>query len=432
MAQNKALVSALKEYALPLKTTEPLQPMDELHFLKDYLKDKSVISLGEATHGTKEFFQMKHRILRYLVEEMGYRVFVMEANQPECMAINDYIMYGKGDPAKALMGIYFWTWNTNEVLDIIKWMKNYNIDKADADKVKFYGCDMQTAKVAAELVAKELDRLQIDYNRFQYLLDTLSKSETKLYLRDSTELVRLQHQATELYEYVDEYKAAFISKTDTRVFEQHRQHIAILLQALTLRAYDNSQYRDSCMAINIKWISEHEHTDKIAVWAHNGHISKTTIYNGRSGYQMGYWIEQLFPNKYYAIGFDFHEGGFRAMQDPTLSEKRGEKRQVVNCTIKKTVSKSTDNVYHKVNADIFYLDYKKASEHPLIQTFLSSPINTKIIGAIFEPKWEKSYYHLITPKEYYDATIFVNTTTAAVPTKYYNDYVAKKRQEAND
>lgn len=432
MAQNKALVSALKEYALPLKTTEPMQPMDELHFLKDYLKNKSVISLGEATHGTKEFFQMKHRILRYLVEEMGYRVFVMEANQPECMAINDYIMYGKGDPAEALMGIYFWTWNTNEVLDMIKWMRNYNIGKADADKVKFYGCDMQTAKVAAELVVKELDRLQIDYNRFQNLLDTLSKSETKLYLRDSTELVRLQHLARELYEYVDEYKAAFISKTDTRVFEQHRQHIAILLQALTLRAYDNSQYRDSCMAINIKWISEHEHTDKIAVWAHNGHISKTTIYNGRSGYQMGYWIEQLFPNQYYAIGFDFHEGSFRAMQDPTLSEQRGEKRQVVNCTIKKTIKNAIDNVYHKLDTDIFYLDYKKASEHPLIQTFLSTPINTKIIGAIFEPKWQKSYYHLITPKEYYDATIFVNTTTAAVPTKYYNDYVAKKRKEAND
>ena len=68
--------------------------------------------MGEATHGTHEFFQLKHRMLEFLVERMGFTVFGIEANWPESLAVNDYVLNGNGDPAKALAGFYFWTWNT--------------------------------------------------------------------------------------------------------------------------------------------------------------------------------------------------------------------------------------------------------------------------------------------------------------------------------
>jgi hypothetical protein len=72
--------------------------------------------MGEATHGSREFFQMKHRMLEFLAEKMGFTVFAIEANWPESLAVNDFVLNGEGDPAVALAGMYFWTWNTEEVL----------------------------------------------------------------------------------------------------------------------------------------------------------------------------------------------------------------------------------------------------------------------------------------------------------------------------
>ncbi|MBZ0099596.1 MAG: erythromycin esterase family protein, partial [Taibaiella sp.] len=105
-AQNKELIKALKQHAHPIATATPLSDNSDLTFLKDVLKDKTVIGLGEATHGTREFFQMKHRLVKFLVEEMGYRQFAIESNFAECMAINDYVRDGIGDPEMALRGIY--------------------------------------------------------------------------------------------------------------------------------------------------------------------------------------------------------------------------------------------------------------------------------------------------------------------------------------
>jgi erythromycin esterase len=62
-------------------------------------------------------------MLEFLVERMGFTVFGIEANWPESLAINDYVLNGNGDPAEALAGLYFWTWNTKEVLDMIQWMR---------------------------------------------------------------------------------------------------------------------------------------------------------------------------------------------------------------------------------------------------------------------------------------------------------------------
>jgi erythromycin esterase-like protein len=112
------------------------------------------VSLGEATHGTREFFQLKHRMLEYLATEMGFTIFSIEANMPEAYRLNDYVLKGEGDPARLLSGMYFWTWNTEEVLDMIKWMREFN--QSGKGRVEFTGFDMQTPNVAAEIAAKFL------------------------------------------------------------------------------------------------------------------------------------------------------------------------------------------------------------------------------------------------------------------------------------
>ncbi len=435
-AQKNELAQAIKQQAHPLTTTSPLQPMDDLAFLKEVTQNKTVIGLGEATHGTKDFFTMKHRLLKYFVEERGYRIFAIEASMPECVAINDYVMYGKGDPAEALFGIYFWTWNTNEVLDMIRWMRSYNEGKPDDEKVKFYGFDMQHTIVAAKNVMEDLDKVKIKYDRYKPLLDSLSQqSSRKYYKKGKDTLLNLCRQLEELSQYTDRYKADFIERASIKDYEQHYQNLTILSQALISKTFKRDSYRDSCMALNIKWISEQEQTDKIIVWAHNGHVAKAKIFKTKDGYQMGYWLKQLFSNKYYAINFDFREGSFRAMQRlPNMNKKLMKKlpEGVVNCHIHKKTNHSTDYIFHETDLPLFYLDYKTASTDTLVAQFLSTQIKLKYIGAAFIPKYELKYYFDVVLKDYYDATIFINTTTAAIPTEYYTEkikeYYAKKKE----
>ena len=87
-------------------------PNEGLAFLRDIVGDARIVALGENTHGARDFFEMKARILRFLVEEMGFNTFAIEASWPESRRLDRYVRTGEGDPVKLLSGLYFWTWNT--------------------------------------------------------------------------------------------------------------------------------------------------------------------------------------------------------------------------------------------------------------------------------------------------------------------------------
>ena len=91
----------LRENAIPFDTTDPNSDFEDLMPLKPLIGDARIVALGEATHGTHEFFEMKHRMLRFLVEEMGFNIFAMEASWAETNLINDYVRTGQGDPASS-------------------------------------------------------------------------------------------------------------------------------------------------------------------------------------------------------------------------------------------------------------------------------------------------------------------------------------------
>lgn len=115
-------------------------PPDDLQFLPELVGDARIVSLGEGTHGTRDFFEMKARILRFLVEEMGFNTFAIEATCPEARLLDRYVRTGEGNPARLLAGLYFWTWNTEAVLEMIEWMRAHN--EAGGD-IGFHGFDMQ-------------------------------------------------------------------------------------------------------------------------------------------------------------------------------------------------------------------------------------------------------------------------------------------------
>ena len=103
---------------------------------------------------------MKHRLIEFLASELRFSIFSIEANMPEAYRLNDYVLHGTGDPKALLQGMYFWTWNTEEVLAMIEWMRQFNA--AGKSRIQFTGFDMQTIRVAVGIVDEFLHKVDAD------------------------------------------------------------------------------------------------------------------------------------------------------------------------------------------------------------------------------------------------------------------------------
>jgi erythromycin esterase-like protein len=140
----------LLENAIEFETAEAGHGFDDLEPLREVIGEARIVALGETTHGTREHFQMKHRLMEYLASEMGFTIFSIEASTPEAYRVNEHVLEGKGDPKSLIGGMYFWTWNTLEVLAMVEWMREFN--EAGRGPIHFTGFDMQTPDVAMQIV----------------------------------------------------------------------------------------------------------------------------------------------------------------------------------------------------------------------------------------------------------------------------------------
>src|SRR5215475_14631558 len=148
------IVAWLKANTIPLATTEPGSGFNDIEFLRAAIGDARIVSLGEATHATREFFQLKHRVIEYCVAELGFTMVAFEANYGSTLAVNDYVLGGKGSAAEVVAGMGFWIWNTQEVVALVEWIRAWNI--AHDRKVTFHGFDMQTCRVAGQHLLRYL------------------------------------------------------------------------------------------------------------------------------------------------------------------------------------------------------------------------------------------------------------------------------------
>lgn len=160
-ADQQPVVEWIAAHAVRLQTPAAGHGFADMQPLKKMIGDARIVSLGEATHGTREFFQLKHRMLEFLATEMGFTIFSIEANMPEAYRLNDFVLNGNGDPAKLIKGMYFWTWDTQEVLDMVLWMREFN--KFGKGRVQFTGFDMQTPDVAEAIVSDFVAGADRDY-----------------------------------------------------------------------------------------------------------------------------------------------------------------------------------------------------------------------------------------------------------------------------
>jgi len=313
---DEIVIDWLKKNAIPIKSVEAGNGFADLQPLKRILADARVVGLGEATHGTREFFQFKHRMVEFLVREMNFSVFAIEANYSGCLKINDYVTGGKVSRVEALQNLGFDVLKTEEVAALVDWLRAYNQTAPPERKVRFYGFDMQYMELS-EALPEYL--LRVAPEKAQELTETLTKlRETKQAARGGAKenLKALLPEVDKLIRYFILQEANFINKTSRAEYEQNLRSLRLSFQdADVLLSNEYDEARDRYMAENILYLLNREPAGtRIAVWAHNYHISTGEIPSpgGIAGKFMGAFLRQQLSGGYYALGFAFSEGSFQS------------------------------------------------------------------------------------------------------------------------
>ncbi|MEO8034718.1 MAG: erythromycin esterase family protein, partial [Acidobacteriota bacterium] len=394
LGEPAAVAEWIRSAAIPLRTVDPLSDDDDLQPLGALVGDAHVVSLGEATHGTREFFQLKHRIIRYLVEKKGFTVFGIEATFPGTMAVENYVLGGDVTIDRALQGLQFWTWRTDEVRDLIEWMRTWN--STHPRKVHFRGIDMQDGQGEIRYIRQYLQRqdplLSVAlFAPLRPLLD--SQKYTAL---PEAEKGRVIEAIDALAARIDATPAP--SRDTAWVFAHHAVDTLRQTERSAHSARDRYSVRDQSMAENAKWFLDQEAKGaKMVLWAHNGHVAGES-YPAATGGSMGVHLRRLYGADVVTLGFAFHRGTFRAMRADggPFDDNRVEPSAVA----------TFDNALSAAGLPLFLLDLRTAKG--VASDWLRSPLRSRSIGAVFDTKAPPTAY-LVTmkPLRSFDAVLFV-------------------------
>jgi erythromycin esterase len=422
-ALRQAIAGELRARAIPFTTVMPGAGFADLAALDRVVGDARIVALGEASHGTAEFFRMKHRLFEYLVEKKGFTVFAFEANWPVVEIADRYVKTGEGSAAAALREIGFWVWATEEVRELIEWMRAYNAVPGRAKLLSFTGFDMQSPGAAAKCVIDAFDRLGApqaetfkrlyDGTGDMYLrMDPLSLDPSKA--MPDAEKARLRANVAEALKLVDRSREALLRTMTPAEYARVRQCAAVVVQGSlpgAVKGPDMFNARDEAMAANVKWLAEEAFPgEKIALWAHNAHIAGMSFAPGQVKV-MGEYLRQTFGEGIRVLGFTFDRGDVRAVR-----MKQG-KIDGPPTAMKVPTAKagSVEDVLLTVGLPRFVLDLRGVAPAGKLGTWLNAPQVMRLVEAVYDPDNAAAAYTTVVLPKAFDALIYIEDTTASVP-----------------
>lgn len=388
---------------------------DEIKDFSSYAKDVEditlsdevrVVALGEATHGNKEFQELKLDVFAHLVETTDVRAFAIEGDFGSCMIANDYIVHDIGTAENAVKNLGFEIYRTDEMLELVQWMHDYNQGAKEDDKVRFYGFDMQRNEATRE--------------RIQSFYDVVAKEKGSDYAKrweegygtgdgslSSESVTALKELVDEMIADMESQRDVYIKMTDEETHAYALQSATCLLQHLGLHDTSSgyqgyADLRDQYMAENVRWILDREENvygTKLMIAGHNGHVARVV----NSAYtNMGSHLAEEFGESYYVIGTDFYKTNCSI----ATKEARENYKFCSDDPLAKVVGDMDENRY--------FLDFKEAKASEELSALLDSNMPTGSLGESYSflMKFVKTSYQLrIPPAKLYDGMIFVYETT---------------------
>ncbi|MFI2410222.1 erythromycin esterase family protein [Streptomyces sp. NPDC018947] len=380
-------VRALEKAAHPLRSTEPGKNTADLRELGSMIGDAKVVGLGEATHGSHEFFAMKERVFRYLVEEKGFTTFALEMSWSSGLQIDDYLQTGKGDPREiAKEALADSPWEREEFVSLIEWMRDYN-SRHPGRTVHFMGDDLNAPSMDEAFFGRVTGYVQQHHPEALPKLNELYTGLRPMndfldYLRKPlTERQQLATKAQQALELVSSQKG---SGEAFAWSEQNARSIAQTAKFLTINPDDPDslpmfqRFRDEVMAQNVSWWQQRT-GQKILLSAHNDHVAYASSMPELYPKTQGSFLRDTMGKNYLPIGFTFNQGSF-------LSKDTAIGGDWKKFTVDAAKPGSNEHTLDQVRYRDFYLDLRNAPAPA--RDWLNAARPTLNVGTLFptEPR----------------------------------------------
>ncbi len=364
--------------------------------------EAKIFGFGETTHQGKEFFDIKSKFFKYLVENKEVKVFIMEDSYTSEVGINDWISGGKGNAETIANNFTIGFWSCKEIVDLLEWMRSYNQNKPKDEQIRFYGMDIQNVKNSNQEIRDLVKKYNIPVSE-KLLLIADKCTEKKVDYMKSNNWADLQiPKLTEIESILVDFKKG----TKNEYHDDFDSTIRALNYLIKYTYYvqnNYSQTRDLKMFENAKWIIENKcKNGKAFIWAHNEHINNKGFgnYSKRNIYNLGRYLKEHYKNDYYSVGFDFGKGT-QAGYFSTNDEKTSWKKVELNKPFAKTYAETLIEAKH----EIYFIDMSKALEETSSNFFKKKAKQIVAGGGGFNPKKNNLYQKKFS--EMYDGLIFV-------------------------
>lgn len=376
--KTQNILSNLNEIIKPIKTLNADSSFEDLNFLKEILIDKEIITLGEVTHGTREVFDYKDRLVRFFVTNLEYKAIAFESDFIALEKIDDYIN-GKTVRLRNLSGTPLHIDN----MKMIEWLKNYNLSLSEENKVHVYGLEARGFNNISAKILETFKDLNIIDKKILERLKATSYSEIK---REDINLLQIT---------VENLRKA----TNNSL---HHHYLNLLAQNADGFYEKKIGVRDEYMSKNASWIKDKTSNNKLIVWAHNGHVAKTALYNKPS---LGNFLFEKYKSKYFVVATDFNHG-------EVLVRKYAKNKSPENFAPLYYPEVNSDKAYEyyfkQCKVKNFIIDVSSSNNNSILESFLSKPKDMRMIGAESFPVNKK-----LSIKENFDLIVFFNKTTSS-------------------
>jgi erythromycin esterase-like protein len=407
--------------------------------------EKRFVLIGEASHGTHDFYDIRAQITKRLIDEKGFTAVIVEADWPDAYRVNRYVRGVDDDHSadEALSGFKrfpTWMWRNRDVVDFVEWLRgrNRSIPRGQS-KAGFYGMDLYSMYTSIEEVLQYLDRVDPQaarrardryacFERFEddpqtygYAagFDLESSCEDQV-INQLSELIRQAPRYSTMDGQVaeDEY---FYAEQNARLVRNAEEYYRSMFRGRV----SSWNLRDQHMVETIEELATHldRHgaRTKAVIWAHNSHLgdARFTEMGERGELNVGQLMRDRWGREVMNIGFTTHTGTVTAASDWGADVER--KR------VMPSLHGSWERVFHEAGVPRFSLVF---DQHPDLVEMLSEPMLERAIGVIYQPRTERmSHYFSAKIAKQFDAVIHIDQTTALEPLERSAMWMAHEEPE---
>ncbi len=433
----------LRDATTPLATTDPEADADAdaLATVCDRLADAAVVGLGEATHGTREFFELKHRIVRRLVVDEGVRAVALETGLPETMALHDYVVHGEGDPREALAGAGVECWTVRPVLSMVEWLRGFNAGRPPDDRVAIYGVGATHTSGAVRRLREHFEAVDPDVlDDLGADLALVDDDHDSPPVDDVTEWVAAAERVVStLRAHLTDRRPRHLAATSERARTLALRYVTVIERALRkvdalgcfereapaeygrseyLRTIRTAGFPGRTMADNVAWVRDRADADTLVVWAHDAHLNRTAFSfptGTATAPNLGAHLAERHGEDYYALGFSFGRGSFQAVS--RADGEAGLREHRLDGPLPGTV----DAVLDGLDEPLAVVDLRVARDDDRTADWLSEPRRGFRTGWSYDPDAPEDHLAEYIYGDAFDGLCFVAETTRARPLEAGDD-----------